>query len=139
MTTVEEALGGSTPLARKVKATGPYQSPSELIERLQDVIPTLTEQETIATLNAHPRIGEDPRRLSPHSRKEQGRELVPELKPLNAEYERRFGFRFVVHVAGRPKSEIVQVLKERLGHNRADEMAEGLSAIVAIAKDRLGG
>ena len=137
MTSIEEALEGSTPLAVKLAARGPYRSPAELIERMQAVIPMLTEQEKIATLNAHPRIGEDPRRLSARSRKEQGSEVLPELERLNAEYERRFGFRFVVFVAGRPKSEIVKVLKRRLGLSRDEEMAEGLKAIVAIAQDRL--
>ena len=32
---------------------------------------------------------------------------------LNAEYEERFGFRFVVFVNRRPKSEILDVLRER--------------------------
>ena len=137
MTSIEEALEGSTPLARKVAAGGPYKSAAELVERMRAVIPALTEEEKIATLNAHPRIGEDPGRLSARSLKEQGSEVLPELELLNAEYERRFGFRFVVFVAGRPKSEIVEVLKKRLQRSRDEEMAEGLRAIVAIAEDRL--
>ena len=137
MTSIEEALEGSTPLARKVAAGGPYKSAAELVERMRAVIPALTEEEKIATLNAHPRIGEDPGRLSARSLKEQGSEVLPELELLNAEYERRFGFRFVVFVAGRPKSEIVEVLKKRLQRSRDEEMADGLRAIVAIAEDRL--
>src|SRR5438132_537356 len=103
MLTIEEALEGSTPLARKVAAGGPFASSFELVERMRAIIPTLTEEEKIATLNAHPRIGEDPRRLSAHSLKEQGADPLPELELLNAEYERRFGFRFVLFVNHRPK------------------------------------
>jgi 2-oxo-4-hydroxy-4-carboxy--5-ureidoimidazoline (OHCU) decarboxylase len=137
MASIEEALEGSTPLARRVAAGGPYRSPSELIERMRAVIPNLTEEEKIATLNAHPRIGEDPQRLSARSLQEQGSEALPELERLNAEYERRFGFRFVVFVNRRPKSELVKVLKERLQRSRDEEIAEGLRAVVAIAEDRL--
>src|SRR5919108_5383587 len=106
MITIEEALEGSTPLARKVRAGGPYQSPAQLVKALRAAMPTLTEEEKIATLNAHPRIGEDPQRLSARSLQEQGSDALPELARLNEEYERRFGFRFVVFVNRRPKSEI---------------------------------
>ncbi len=137
MTTIEEALEGSTPLAEKVRAAGPYQSTAELIARIRAALPALTEAEKVATLNAHPRIGEDPRHLSERSLREQGDKAVPELDRLNDEYERRFGFRFVVFVNRRPKAQIVEALQERLHRSREEEMEEGLRAIVAIAEDRL--
>jgi len=137
MTTIEEALEGSTPLAEKVRAAGPYRSTAELIARMRATVPTLTEAEKVLTLNAHPRIGEDPRHLSQRSLQEQGANAVPELDRLNAEYERRFGFRFVVFVNRRPKAQIVEVLQERLHRSREEELEEGLRAIVAIAEDRL--
>ncbi len=137
MTTIEEALEGSTPLAEKLRARGPYGSAAELVDQMRVVVPALSEQEKVATLNAHPRIGEDPRRLSARSLEEQGTEVLPELERLNAEYERRFGFRFVVFVNRRPKREIVEVLRRRLRQSRQEEMDEGLRAIVDIAADRL--
>ena len=137
MTTIEEALEGSTPLAEKVRAGGPYHSTAEVIAGMRAIVPTLTEAEKVATLNAHPRIGADPRDLSRRSLQEQGAGSVPELDRLNAEYERRFGFRFVVFVNRRPKGQIVDVLQERLHRSREEEMEEGLRAIVAIAEDRL--
>jgi len=137
MTTIEEALEGSTPLATRVRAGGPYRSAKELVDLMRAVLPTLSEEEKVATLNAHPRIGEDPRRLSARSLNEQGKETLPELERLNSEYERRFGFRFVVFVNRRPKGEIVEVLRRRLRRSRQQEMEEGLQAIVDIAADRL--
>jgi 2-oxo-4-hydroxy-4-carboxy--5-ureidoimidazoline (OHCU) decarboxylase len=137
MTTIEEALEGTTPLAEKVRAGGPYHSAAELVGRMRALLPTLTEAERVATLNAHPRIGEDPGRLSARSLQEQGADALPELARLNDEYERRFGFRFVVFVNRRPKSEIVGVLRGRLRRSREEEMDEGLRAIVDIAQDRL--
>jgi 2-oxo-4-hydroxy-4-carboxy--5-ureidoimidazoline (OHCU) decarboxylase len=137
MTTIEEALEGSTPLAEKVRAGGPFHSAAEMVARMRAVLPTLTEAERVATLNAHPRIGEDAGRLSARSLQEQGADALPELVRLNAEYEGRFGFRFVVFVNRRPKSEIVDVLRGRLRRSRTEEMDEGLRAIVDIAEDRL--
>ena len=137
MITVEEALEGSTPLARKVALLGAASTPEKLVARLRAAIPMLTEEEKIETLNAHPRIGEDPARMSERSRQEQGSDHAPELEQLNADYEQRFGFRFVVFVNGRPRSEIVEVLKQRLQRNRDEELATGLDAIVDIAAARL--
>jgi 2-oxo-4-hydroxy-4-carboxy--5-ureidoimidazoline (OHCU) decarboxylase len=134
---IEEALEGSTPLANKVRAHGHYHTREEVIAAMRAALPTMTEEEKIATLNAHPRIGEDPKRLSARSLSEQGADVLPELAELNADYERRFGFRFVIFVNRRPKSEIVEVLRQRLTRTREEEMEAGLQAIVDIAEDRL--
>ena len=142
MTTIEEALEGSTPLAQRVRAGGPYRTAALLIASMRAALPTLTDEEKVATLNAHPRIGEDLERLSARSLKEQGEDrlpadLLPELRRLNDDYERRFGFRFVVFVNRRPKKDVVKVLQARLRRSRDEELQEGLRAIVAIAEDRL--
>jgi len=137
MTTIEEALEGSTPLAEKVRAGGPYHSTDDVIARMRAMLPTLTESEKVATLNAHPRIGENAGRLSARSLQEQGSDAQPELDRLNAEYEQRFGFRFVVFVNRRPKAAIVEVLRQRLRRSREEELEDGLRAIVDIAEDRL--
>ncbi|TMC41021.1 MAG: hypothetical protein E6J25_10330, partial [Chloroflexi bacterium] len=85
MTTIDEALEGTTPLAEKVRAGGPYRSTAEVVARMRAVLPELTEAERVATLNAHPRIGEDKSRLSSRSLEEQGGDQLPELARLNAE------------------------------------------------------
>ena len=58
-------------------------------------------------LDAHPAIGQK-KKLSKHSKAEQGADYDPaviaELLRLNAEYEARHGFRFVVFVNRRPKT-----------------------------------
>jgi 2-oxo-4-hydroxy-4-carboxy--5-ureidoimidazoline (OHCU) decarboxylase len=134
---VDALFEGSTPLAQKLAADGPYPSADRLIARAYELLDDLSESEKIATLNAHPRIGEDPGRLSDHSRAEQGDERVPELEWLNATYEERFGFRFVVFVDGRPKRDILMVLKQRLHNERNQELTTGLKAVVDIARSRL--
>ncbi len=108
-----------------------------MIARAYQLLGELTEEEKVATIDAHPRIGEDPARLSRLSLAEQGADRLPELDRLNAEYESRFGFRFVVFVNGRPKSEIVEVLKDRLRNDRNQELETGLRAVVDIASSRL--
>ena len=101
----------------------------------------MSEADRIAVLNAHPRIGADPPSLTALSRREQGSavEVATEkaLAAMNDEYERRFGFRFVVFVAGRSKSGIVPVFRERLQRTRAQELATGIDEFLAISRDRL--
>lgn len=109
-----------------------------MIRHAMQVVGDLSEEERIETVNAHPRIGEDPARLSRLSLHEQGADRLPELDRLNAEYEKRFGFRFVVFVNGRSKPEIIKVMKERMGNEREMELDTALRAVVAIAAARLG-
>src|ERR1700730_17660683 len=81
---VETLFEGSTPLARRLLAEAPHGSEAEMIERAYQLLGVLTEEEKVATVNAHPRIGEDPDRLSRLSLAEQGADRMPELKRLNA-------------------------------------------------------
>jgi 2-oxo-4-hydroxy-4-carboxy--5-ureidoimidazoline (OHCU) decarboxylase len=55
---------------------------------------------------------------------------------LNRAYEEKFGFRFIVFVNRRSRSELVPVLRERLERTREEEMERALGELVAIAKDR---
>ena len=104
-------------------------------------IARMTDTERIAVLNAHPRIGADPASLSALSRREQRGEAdlatLRELASMNDKYERRFGFRFVIFVAGRSQAEIVPVMRERLLRSRGEELATGIAEFIAITRDRL--
>jgi 2-oxo-4-hydroxy-4-carboxy--5-ureidoimidazoline (OHCU) decarboxylase len=104
----------------------------------EEVIARLDEREKVEALNAHPAIGA--RNLSERSAAEQGvgghPAVLTELTYLNQVYEEKFGFRFVVFVNGRPKSEILNVLQERLERTREEELETGLRELVAIARDR---
>ncbi len=105
----------------------------------RDAIASLSEEEKLEALNAHPAIG-DRAGLSARSAAEQGAnaepEVLAELERLNRAYEERFGFRFVVFVNGRPKREILEVLRIRLGRTREEELDAALEELVAIAEDR---
>jgi 2-oxo-4-hydroxy-4-carboxy--5-ureidoimidazoline (OHCU) decarboxylase len=109
------------------------------LERAGDVLVELRHEDKVEALAAHPAIG---RRsgLSARSAAEQGMDadpcLLTELAALNAAYEKKFGFRFVVFVNRRPKSEILDVLRERIGRTSDEELDTGCRELVAIARDR---
>jgi 2-oxo-4-hydroxy-4-carboxy--5-ureidoimidazoline (OHCU) decarboxylase len=123
---------------------GLFEGRTRFVERLaglrdplgqaRAVAATLTEEEKREVLDSHPAIGA--KKLSATSAAEQGVDEVPELDELNRAYEERFGFRFVVFVNRRPKSEIVPILRERLRRTREEELRTALDELVSIAEDR---
>lgn len=144
---IRRLFEGAGPLIERLESGGPYTSPRDLLERARAILPSLSEKEKIAVINAHPRIGAPPAAVqdrSPISYREQGYDrraepeaVLRELERLNDAYEAGFGFRFVVFVNRRSKAEIVPVLQERLRRSRAEEVATALAEILAIAEDRL--
>ena len=97
-----------------------FEGRTRLVERLAElenpldkadrVVAALDDAGKVEALAAHPAIGAG-KGLSARSAAEQGAdddpEVLAELARLNAEYERRFGFRFVVFVNRRQKHEIL--------------------------------
>jgi 2-oxo-4-hydroxy-4-carboxy-5-ureidoimidazoline decarboxylase len=113
------------------------------LARAEAIALSMTEADQIELLNSHPRIGAAPGAVSAMSYREQGydrypgtAELQARLDRLNDEYERRFGFRFVIFVAGRSRAEIADVMQAHLDADRAAEKRRALADVIAIARDR---
>jgi 2-oxo-4-hydroxy-4-carboxy--5-ureidoimidazoline (OHCU) decarboxylase len=98
----------------------------------------LTHAEKKELLDTHPAIGG--KATSARSAREQGTDddpaVLAELAELNRAYEEKFGFRFVVFVNGRPRREIVPILRERLERTRAEELQTGVDELIQIAVNR---
>jgi 2-oxo-4-hydroxy-4-carboxy--5-ureidoimidazoline (OHCU) decarboxylase len=128
-----ELFEGRTAFVEKL---APLDDP---LGRAREVAATLSDAEKKEVLDAHPAIGER-RKLSKHSASEQGADYDPaviaDLLALNAQYEERFGFRFVVFVNRRPKHELVPILRERLERTREQELDTALDELISIAIDR---
>jgi 2-oxo-4-hydroxy-4-carboxy--5-ureidoimidazoline (OHCU) decarboxylase len=109
------------------------------LRRARSLVHELSYGEKKEVLDAHPAIGQR-KGLSARSAAEQGGEVDPavleELARLNAEYEARHGFRFVVFVNRRGKGEILEVLRSRIGNPTDEELETALGELVAIAEDR---
>ena len=107
--------------------------------RARTLVHELSPAEQKEVLDAHPAIGQRAG-LSARSAAEQGAdadlEVLAELGRLNAAYEARHGFRFVVFVNRRPQAEILDVLRGRIGRPTEAERQTALDELVAIAEDR---
>jgi len=109
------------------------------LTRAATLVRELPHDEKIEMLAAHPAIGQRAG-LSARSRAEQGTDEDPavlaELAALNAAYEERHGFRFVVFVNRRPNAEILEVIRARIDNPTDVELETACGELVAIALDR---
>jgi 2-oxo-4-hydroxy-4-carboxy-5-ureidoimidazoline decarboxylase len=108
----------------------------------------MPEAEQVELVDAHPRLGAPPGTVSALSHREQGYDRPPgpvpadgtdvaaELVRLNAVYEDRFGFRYCVFVAGRPRAALLPGMAAALTGDRDAELHRALDAVVDIAASR---
>jgi 2-oxo-4-hydroxy-4-carboxy-5-ureidoimidazoline decarboxylase len=139
-------------LARLVAAR-PFADWDELFGRARAIAHGMREAEQIELIDAHPRLGAPRASVSPLSFREQGydreasggpdaeeverRRVEAELERLNAAYEARFGFRYCVNVAGRPRADLLPQMDSALWVDRDVELRRALDTVVDIARARL--
>jgi 2-oxo-4-hydroxy-4-carboxy--5-ureidoimidazoline (OHCU) decarboxylase len=120
---------------RFVERLAPLEDP---LGHAREVALELSDEEKKEILDAHPAIGGKP--ASTRSAREQGTDddpaVLAELAQLNAAYEAKFGFRFVVFVNRRPRREIVPILRDRLQRSSDEELSTAVDELVQIAVDR---
>lgn len=117
----------------------PFKSDGMMLEAAARIAHRMTETEQVELINAHPRLGSRDS-LSSASRREQGAKanrVDAELARLNDAYEARFGFRYLVYVAGRPRADLPPELRAALKRERDVEIRRALDDSLAIAADRL--
>ena len=141
---------GAPQFLARLATARPFGSPAQLFARARSIAHGMPEAEQVELIDAHPRLGAPPGSVSARSFVEQGYDrpdadaaaeaernrLGQELSRLNAAYERQFGFRYCVFVAGRPRAALVHEMSQALQSDRASEIDRALDAVVDIAADR---
>lgn len=146
--TLAPLFEGAPRFLRRVAEQRPFESDAELLAAAHEIAISMPEDERVELVEAHPRIGADVDTVSDLSREEQGYDeeadedaeiarAYEELAMLNEIYERQFGFRYVVFVAGRSKAEIVPLVEHALRNDRDAELRRALDEAIDIAADRL--
>ena len=139
----------------RLVAIRPFGDPATLFARAREIAHAMPEAEQVELIDAHPRLGAAPGSVSALSFREQGYDgdaptgaaaaemelarIAAELERLNDGYETRFGFRYCVFVAGRPRAALLPAMAEALGADRDAELHRALDAVVDIAADRYRG
>jgi 2-oxo-4-hydroxy-4-carboxy--5-ureidoimidazoline (OHCU) decarboxylase len=142
---------GAPRFLARLAATRPFGDAAGLFAQARAIAHAMPEPEQIELIDAHPRLGASPASVSAMSFVEQGydrkgaeepavgeRSLAAELARLNAAYEDRFGFRYCVFVAGRPRAALLPELSSALIADRSAELDRALDAVIDIAADRYG-
>jgi 2-oxo-4-hydroxy-4-carboxy-5-ureidoimidazoline decarboxylase len=141
---------GAPGFLARLCAARPFGDADGLFARAREIAHAMPEPEQLELVDAHPRLGAPPGSVSALSFREQAYDapaaddaaeaerlrIAGELDRLNAAYEARFGFRYCVFVAGRPRSALLPGLAAALGADRAAELRRALDAVVDIAADR---
>lgn len=136
---------GAPAFLRRLVAAGPFASEEELFRAARHIAHAMPEAEQLELIDAHPRLGAAPDSVSTMSYREQGYDRPPGAAPAdlaerlaaaNAAYEARFGFRYCVFVAGRPREALLPGMAAALGADRDAEIHRALDAVVDIAMDR---
>ena len=140
-------------IPERAAAQRPFATVAALKLALQAAVDGASEAEQLGLIRAHPELagkaaiaGE----LTAESTSEQAKSGLNQcsaaeyatLHKLNADYNARFGFPFILAVKGPDgngltRAEIIATFTRRLKHQRQDEMAECLRQIHRIAELRL--
>ncbi len=146
----------------RLEAAGPWASAADAFTAARAIAHAMPEAEQVELIDAHPRLGAPPGTVSALSYVEQGYDrgagtpggagtpsgagtatttapdvdVAAELERLNDAYEARFGFRYCVFVAGRPRAALLPGFTAALQEDRDTERRRALDAVVDIAADR---
>jgi 2-oxo-4-hydroxy-4-carboxy-5-ureidoimidazoline decarboxylase len=151
--TMAPLFEGAPRFLGRLAVARPFGSPESLFEHARQVAHAMPIAEQLELIDAHPRLGAPPASVSAMSFVEQGYDqeaaeraahdaeserarVAAELDRLNTAYEARFGFRYCVFVAARPRSELLAGLEAALEAERPAELARAIDAVIDIAADR---
>jgi OHCU decarboxylase len=140
-------------IPERAAARRPFANVTALKLALQDVVSAATLDEQLGLIRAHPELAGKAAvagQLTAESTSEQARsglhlcsaEEFATLHKLNADYNAKFGFPFILAVKGPTgqgltRQSVIATFARRLKNQRADEIAECLRQIKRIAEIRL--
>ncbi|MDR2335526.1 MAG: 2-oxo-4-hydroxy-4-carboxy-5-ureidoimidazoline decarboxylase [Burkholderiaceae bacterium] len=140
-------------IAERAMAARPFKSLAHLKYAMAHVVNTADKQAQLDLIRAHPELAGKAmvsKTLTAESTNEQSKagltNCTPEefarIQQLNADYNQRFGFPFILAVrgprgVGLPKQEIIDTFARRLDNHPDFERAEALRNIHRIAEIRL--
>jgi 2-oxo-4-hydroxy-4-carboxy-5-ureidoimidazoline decarboxylase len=131
----------SRSFARRIVGGRPYRDPAALQEAVTAAFETLTWDDIVESMNAHPRIGDRVR--AGWSAAEQsgaasaGETVRQALADGNLAYEERFGHVFLICATGLSGQDMLDQLRARLGHDQDSERAVVREELLKITRLRL--
>ena len=140
---------GSKQWAQQVVAARPFNDLSELIERSERIWWSLTPADWLEAFRSHPKIGEKKATavVAPEAQhwseseqagtREAPADTTAALAELNETYEKKFGYIFIVCASGKSSEEMLRILRERLPHDKDEELRIAAAEQAKITELRL--
>jgi len=135
--------------ARAMTEARPFASLEDLLDKADSLWRSLTEEDWLEAFRAHPKIGEQKAATAQSeqarswSTQEQsgtvsaGAETKAALATGNQEYEKRFGFIFIVCATGKTSEEMLAILNRRLQNEPGTELSVAAAEQRKITRLRL--
>ena len=131
-------------ISEKLFELKPFKDKNDLINKMIKIYETSSKDEILNILISHPKLAIE-KKLTEHSNQEQSRanlkncteEEFGEFTKLNSEYEKKFGFPFIMAVKGKDKIEILNNFRQRINNNIEFEFEESKKQVKKIALFRL--
>ena len=134
----------TTWIAEKAFDFKPFENFDKLTERFLNIFENEKKENHLKILNSHPELVEE-KIMTMDSKKEQNnaelnqctKEELEEFVKLNKDYKKKFDFPFIIAVAGRNKSEILDNFRKRIKNDKNTEFNEAVIQVKKIASLRL--
>ena len=134
----------TTWIAEKAFDFKPFENFDKLTERFLNIFENEKKENHLKILNSHPELAVE-KIMTNDSKKEQSnaelnkctKEELEEFVKLNKDYKKKFDFPFIIAVAGRNKSEILDNFRKRIKNDKNTEFNEAVIQVKKIASLRL--
>ena len=131
-------------IAEKLFELKPFKNKDDLINKMIKIYESSSKDEILNILRSHPKLAVE-KKLTEYSNQEQSRanlknctqEEFDEFTKLNSEYEKKFGFPFIMAVKGKDKIDILNNFRQRINNNIEFEFEESKKQVKKIALFRL--
>ena len=131
-------------IAERVWRDRPFQSITDLHQKMTAIVSQMTQDEQLALIRAHPELGSRATMAEASVQEQAGAGLGQltaaerqQIEDLNRAYRRKFEFPFVMAIKGYGKAEILTAFEARLENDKEVEKARSLLEISKIARLRL--
>jgi allantoicase len=118
----------------------PYRDAESVLGMATKAFDSLHNEDWLEAFVGHPRIGESGDQLA--NREQSGtadaeESTLGELAKVNAAYEQRHGFTYIVYATGKTAEEMLAIARSRLDNSTEDELANAAGEQRSITQTRL--
>jgi len=131
-------------IADKVFNLKPFKNSKDLVIKMMNIYENTANEKIIKIFNLHPKLAIEEKLTSFSSKEQIGAKLntcskkeLEEFEYLNKDYQKKFGFPFIIAVKGKNKNEILTNFRKRIKNDFGVEFKEAKTQVKRIASLRL--